>query len=163
MTKNEELLLRLEIFKVITEYQIQWLSTSYDMPGLSYHVITKRFPQINNTTAMSLLNEWIQYEKNSNIPFYNKQHFEENANLDVILKLKGLIRQLDTNITTLKKEIIKENPTVTIQDLEAFKIEKTDNEIVITFFNPSWFKKNNVVNLTFDEARELYEKLKAIL
>ena len=57
MTKNEELLLRLEVFKVITDYQIKWLSTSYEIPGLNYQIITKAFPQLNVTQAVALMNE----------------------------------------------------------------------------------------------------------
>lgn len=164
MTKNEELLLRLSIFKVITDYQIQWLSTSYEIPGLNYQIITRAFPQLSIPQAVSFMNEWVQYESNLNINVYNKVRFNEDTNVETIMKLKGLAKQLETSIEGVKKAIEKEQPEKKkIVDKSSIEVEKTEDGITITFLNPSWFKKNNVVNLTTEAAKELYEKLKAIL
>lgn len=164
MTKNEELLLRLSIFKVITDYQIQWLSTSYEIPGLNYQIITRAFPQLSIPQAVSFMNEWVQYESNLNINVYNKVRFNEDTNVETIMKLKGLAKQLETSIEGVKKAIEKEQPEKKrIVDKSSIEVEKTEDGVTITFLNPSWFKKNNIVNLTTEAAKELYEKLKAIL
>lgn len=163
MTKNEELLLRLEVFKVITDYQIKWLSTSYEIPGLNYQIITKAFPQLNVTQAVALMNEWVQYETNLNINVYNKVRFNEDTNVETIMKLKNLAAQLDINITTVKQQVEKETPKSKMIDSNSIEVTRDDKFITITFLEPSWFKRNNVVNLTVDAAKELYEKLKAVL
>jgi len=164
MTKNEELLLRLNVFKVITEYQIKWLSTSYEIPNVNYTVITSAFPQFNMSQAVALLNEWVQYETtNLNINVYNKVRFDEYSNIDTIIKLNSVVKQLNENIETVKQLIEKENPTPVNPESKTIEITKNETGITITFLNPSWFKKNNVINLTFDAAKELSEKLKAIL
>lgn len=164
MTKNEELLFRLSVFKVITDYQIQWLSTSYEIPGLNYQIITRAFPHLSVQQAVALMNEWVAQETSLNINVYNKVRFNEDTNVETIMKLKGLAKQLETSINGVKKAIEKEQPQKKkMVDTNSFEIEKLENGITITFLNPSWFKKNNVVTLTFDAARELIEKLKAIL
>jgi hypothetical protein len=163
MTKNEELLLRLEVFKVITEYQIKWLSTSYEIPGLNYQIITRAFPQLSVPQAVSLMNEWVQYETNLNINVYNKVRFNEDTNVGTIMKLKSLSAQLDNNIDAVKKQIEKENPKSKQLDSNSFDIKKNEEGVTITFFNPSWFKRDNVIYLTFEAAKELCEKLKSVL
>lgn len=164
MTKNEELLLRLEVFKVITDYQIQWLSTSYEIPGLNYQIITRAFPQLPVPQAVSLMNEWVQYETNLNINVYNKVRFNEDTNVETIMKLKGLAKQLEGNIAAVRQQVEKETPKSKVIESNSIEITREeDGRITITFLNPSWFKKNNVVSLTIEAARELFEKLKAIL
>lgn len=164
MTKNEELLLRLEVFKVITDYQIKWLSTSYEIPGLNFQIITKAFPQLPVTQAVSLMNEWVQYETNLNINVYNKVRFNEDTNVETIMKLQGLAKQLDANIATVRKQVEKETPKSKVIESNSIEITKGEDDLItITFLNPSWFKKNNVVSLTLEAARELCEKLKKVL
>ena len=164
MTKNEELLFRLSVFKVITDYQIQWLSTSYEIPGLNYQIITRAFPHLSVQQAVALMNEWVAQETNLNINVYNKVRFNEDTNVETIMKLKGLAKQLEISINGVKKAIEKEQPEKKkIVDKSSIEVEKTEDGVTITFLNPSWFKKNNVINLTTEAAKELYEKLKAIL
>lgn len=164
MTKNEELLLKFEVYKTITEYQIKWLSTSYEIPGLNYQIITSAFPQFNMPQAVSLMNDWVQYETNLNINVYNKVRFNEDTNVETIMKLKNLLNQLNVSIDTVKRQIEQETPKdKKVIESNSIEITKDDNFITITFLNPSWFKKNNVINLTITAAKELRDKLNAVL
>mgnify|MGYP007122107782 CR=1 FL=1 len=118
---------------------------------------------MNVTQAVALMNEWVQYETNLNINVYNKVRFNEDTNVETIMKLKNLAAQLDINITTVKQQVEKETPKSKMIDSNSIEVTRDDKFITITFLEPSWFKRNNVVNLTIDAAKELLEKLKAVL
>jgi hypothetical protein len=159
--KINEQILKLEIFKLITEYQIRWLSTSYDIPSLSWQIITKKYPFISSTAAAALIKEWMTYEGNCNIAVFSKARFNEDSNVETILKLQGLIKQIDANIIKLKE--FEETEKREAEEGPAFSVEKKDDEVTITFFRKSWFKRANVISLSVQEAQKLKSELEAKL
>lgn len=162
MTKNEELLLKLQAFKAITEYQIQWKSTTYEIPAPSFIIITKALPSVSADQATSWLNEWMRYETSQNIDVYNRVRFNEDSNVETILKLKNLIVQLDSSIQSL--ETLIEEESKPIEKCSAFSIEKNnDDGITFTFFNQSWLKRNIIVDLSLENTEKLKNELTQIL
>lgn len=158
MTQNRnEQIFKLEIFKLITEYQVRWLSTNFDIPGLSWQIITQRYPQINADTAAAMIRDWMNYEGQCNIDVFSKSRFNEDSNVETILKLQGLIKRIDANIAYLKE--LEKSETKEAKEGPAFSVEKKDNEVTITFFNRSWFKRDNVISLSIPEAQKLKSEL----
>lgn len=150
---------KLEVFKAITEYQIRWLTTNYEIPDLTYQIITKRFKNMNKDVANGLLHEWIRYERDNNIAVFSKSRFNEDSNVELVMKLQTLIRSLDSQINGLWGKIADECERENNEDKSPFKVVKEEDGFTITFFNKSWFKRDNVIYLSKSDAEELKRQL----
>lgn len=160
----KESLFKLQIYKLITEYQIRWLSTSYEIPGLSYQIIAQQFPNIPTDVAVKLLNEWLRFETTRNISVYDKARFNADSNVETILKLQMLLKEINENIYNLVNQT-KETEIPQKEKGKSFTVAKTENEVTITFHIPSriWFKRDNVISLSIEEANKLQKELKKVL
>ena len=154
----------LQYFKAITEYQITWLSTTYDMPNLNWGVLTSKFKEVGKDEALRLIDYWMKYESSIGINVLNKSIFDTDSNATVILKLKNLSKTLDESISKLSRG-----------KLDSAKKEKSSNKlvrlekandgtfnVVLAIGKRSWFRNSDIV-ISIDDARKLANEINGLL
>ena len=150
-------------FRTIIEYQIAWLSTTYDMPGLTWEILTKNYPELTKDTALRIIDYWIAYEERRGISAVSKSIFDTDSNATIILKLKELLKEIDATLANVSKLKTKEKTPDTKQP-SLVRLEKSGNEysIVLSIGKKRWFKTDEIV-ISVNEAKKLMAELNQVI
>ena len=154
----------LQYFKAITEYQIAWLSANFDMPNLNWSVLTSKFKEIGKDDALRLIDYWLRYESSIGISVLNKSIFDTDSNATIIIKLKGLVKKLDADISKLSKGNLDSAKKSKV-DHKLVRLEKSTDgtcNVVLSIGKRSWFRNGEIV-ISVDDAKKLALEINDIL
>lgn len=161
---NHMTIQELQYFKTITEYQIAWLSANYDMPNLNWGVLTSKYKEVNKDKALRIIDYWLKYESSIGISVLNKSIFDTDSNATVILKLKSLVNQLNSNISKLSEGNLKSAKN-SKADHSLARLEKSIDgtcNVVLSIGKRGWFRNGDIV-ISLDDAKKLAFEINDIL
>lgn len=161
---NHMTIQELQYFKTITEYQIVWLSANFDMPNLNWSVLTSKYKEVSKDEALRIIDYWLRYESSIGISVLNKSIFDTDSNATLVLKLKNLVKNLDSNISKLSKGNLDSTKKSKV-DHKLARLEKSTDgtlNVVLSIGRRSWFRNGDIV-ISLDDAKKLSTEISDLL